>query len=246
MAGNTSTPGATAVSRAIAVLGAFDEHHARLPLSAIARRAGLPLSTTHRLVTELVRHGALGRMGRDYVIGQVLWGIGLLAPVQSTLRESASPFLHDIYATTLATVHLGVRQGAEVLYVERLAGRASVPIVSTVGSTLPLHATGVGKVLLAHAPAAVREQSLTRLTAVTPYTITERGPLEEQLERVRRDDVATTEQEMSLGACSIAVPVRQGRDVVASIGVVVPSLKRDRGRLITALQVAARGIGRQL
>lgn len=230
----------------MAILGAFDEHHTRLSLSDLARRANLALPTVHRLVGELVRHGALARAGSDYVVGRRLWDIGLLAPVQSTLREAASPFLHDIYAATLATVHMAVRDGDEVLYLERLAGRASVPVVSSVGSTLPMYPTGVGKVLLAHAPEAVRRRVLGSLTRITPYTIVQPGRLNEQLERIRRDGYATTVEEMSLGACSVAVPVRQHGDVVAAIGVVVPTLKRHHGRLVAALQVAAQGISRQL
>lgn len=246
MAGNSARPGVTVTSRVVAVLAAFDERHRRLALTDIARRADLPLSTVHRLVAELVTHGALERDGRAYVIGRRLWDVGLLAPVQAGLREAASPFLHDIYAATLATVHLAVRDGDEVLYLERLSGRASVPIVSTVGSTLPLHATGVGKVLLAHAPDDVRRRVLTSLTPVTPHTVTDGRVLSHQLDAVLRDGYATTEEEMSLGACSVAVPVRRGEEVVSAIGVVVPELGRDRGRLVAALQVAARGISRQL
>ena len=246
MAGNTGAPGTTVTERILAILGAFQEHHPRLGLSDIARRAGLPLATTHRLVGELVRHGALARTGDHYVIGRRLWEIGLLAPIESTLRETAAPFLHDIYAATRATVHLAVRDGHAVLYLERMAGRASVPVVSSVGSTLPMHATGVGKVLLAHAPENIRRDVLASLTRITPYTITQPGRLSEQLEDIRRTGAATTAEEMTLGACSVAVPVRHGEQVVAAIGVVVPSLRRDRARLTAALQVAARGISRQL
>jgi DNA-binding IclR family transcriptional regulator len=86
------------------------------------------------------------------------------------------------------------------------------------------------------------------LVRVTPYTVTRPEVLEAQLERIRRDGVATTSEEMSLGACSLAVPVAQSSDgaVVAAIGVVVASLKRDRQRLLGALQVAVRGISRLL
>lgn len=246
MAGNTSTPGATVTSRVLALLGAFDEHHRRLTLTELAGRAGLALPTAHRLVAELAGWGALTRTpDGDYAVGRRLWDLGLLAPVQSGLRELASPYLHDLYGATLATVHLAVRDGAEVLYLDRLAGHASVPVVSSVGSRLPMHATGVGKVLLAHAPEGVQREVLAHLTRVTPYTITQPGLLRRQLARVVRDDHATTTEEMSLGACSIAVPIRRGSDVVASLGIVVPSLK-DRARLTGALHVAARGVGRAL
>jgi DNA-binding IclR family transcriptional regulator len=247
LAGNTSSPGATVASRLLAALGAFDDKHRSLPLTDLARRAGMPVPTAHRLVGELVSGGALQRLDNGrYVIGPLLWEAGLLAPVQGRLRQVAEPFLHDVYAATLATVHLAVRDGHEVLYLHRMQGRASVPIVSTVGTRLPMHATGVGKVLLAHAPADVRDRVFASLTRITPYTITRPEVLQAQLDRIRRDGVATTSEEMSLGACSLAVPVVRSSDdaVAAAIGVVVATLKRDRQRLLGALQVAARGVGR--
>lgn len=248
MAGNTSTPGASVVSRVLAVLSAFDERHRELTLTELARRAQLPLPTTHRLVGELVTGGALLRRANGrYVVGRRLWDVGLLAPVQTGLREIASPFLNDIHAATLATVHLAIRDGTHVLYLERLSGRASVPVVSRVGGRLPMHATGVGKVLLAHAPREVQEQVLATLTRLTPYTITQPDRLRGQLEKIRSDGYATTIEEMTLGACSVAVPVRRPDDaVVASIGIVVANLRRDRNRHLAALQVAAQGIRRSL
>jgi DNA-binding IclR family transcriptional regulator len=121
-----------------------------------------------------------------------------------------------------------------------------VPVVSTVGSRLPLHATGVGKVLLAHAPADVQAEVLAHLHRITPYTITQPGTLRRQLSRVVRDGYATTVEEMSLGACSVAVPIRRGPDVAAALGIVVPTLTQHRPKLLSALQVAAYGIDRVL
>jgi len=245
MAGNSSSPGASVTSRALAVLGAFDERHRRLRLTELAERAGLPVPTTHRLVGELLDWGALARTpGGSYVVGRRIWDLGLLAPVQTGLRQLASPYLHDLYGATLATVNLAVRDGTDVLYLDRLSGHASVPVLSTVGSRLPMHATGVGKVLLAHAPPEVQQAVLSDLPRITPYTITQPGMLRRQLARVLRDDHAATVEEMSLGACSMAVPIRRGTDVVAALGIVVASLKRDRATLAGALNVAARGIGR--
>lgn len=178
------------------------------------------MPTAHRIAGELVALGALSRPDTgEYAVGRRLWDIGLLAPMQTDLREVASPFLHDLYAATLATVHLGVREGTKVLYVNRLSGNRSVPVVSKVGSRLPLHATGVGKVLLAHAPASVQVEVLASLQRITPFTVTQPSRLKAQLDRVLFEGYATTVEEMSLGACSAAVPIR-GPDetVVAALG----------------------------
>ncbi|GAA2713460.1 IclR family transcriptional regulator [Actinoplanes palleronii] len=234
-------------ARALDLLGAFDAEHRALTLSELARRSGTPLATTHRLVGELREWGALAREPTgEYVIGRRIWQLGLLAPVQTGLRTVASPFLHDLYGATLATVHLAVRDGVEVLYIDRLAGHVSVPVISKIGSRLPLHATGVGKVLLAYAPEEVRTAALGRLSRVTAYTITQPARVLEQLRRVRAEGYATTGEEMTLGACSVAVPVRNGDEVVAALGIVVPDLRRQLPRLVSALQVAAQGIGRTL
>ncbi|MGP3951539.1 IclR family transcriptional regulator [Streptomyces sp. 7N604] len=247
MAGNSRQLGASVTSRALAILGAFDESHRTMSLSTIAARAELPLATTHRLLAELVQWGALERLtSGDYVLGRRMWDIGHLAPAETGLRQVAEPFLHDLYGATLATVHLAVREGTEVVYLDRLRGNRSVPVVSKVGARLPLHATGVGKVLLAYAPAEIQDEALGNLTRVTRYTIIQPGVLRRQLRQVLEKGYATTNEEMSLGACSIAVPIHHDDQVVASLGLVVASLKGSEQRLYGALRVAAQSIGRRL
>src|SRR5699024_2266256 len=149
--------------------------------------AGLPLPTAHRLVGELAEWGALvQRPDGAYVVGRRLWDLGLLAPVQTDLRQTASPFLHDLYGATLATVHLAVPDGTEVLYVDRHSGHGSVPVVSQVGSRLPMHATGVGKALLAYAAPDIVAAVLADLRRVTPYTVTQPGRLRARPRCARR------------------------------------------------------------
>ena len=251
MAGRSAVPGRSVTSRALAVLDAFDSTAPRLSLSEIAERSGIPLTTTHRLLAELTDWGALQRRadGR-YEIGRKLWDLGLLAPVQLELRQVAAPFLQDVHTAIRDTVHLAVRDGLSALYVERISGRESVPVVSQVGSRLPLHATGVGKILLAAAPPDVVEQVLRSLTRITRHTLVEPARLRRELAEVRRRRYARTSEEMSPGAASLAVPVQVERPggpvVVAALGVVVPPHRRDVPRLVPVLEVAARGIGREL
>ncbi len=241
-------PGRSVTSRALAVLAAFDERHTRLTLSDIARRSGLALTTAHRLVAELAQWQALERRADgSYVIGRRLWHLGLLAPVQGELRQVALPFLQDLYDATKENVQLAVREATHALYVERLSGRASVPVLSRTGVQLPLHATGVGKVLLAHAPDDLREQVLRDLAPVTPHTVTDPVRLRRELLEVRRRGWATTSQEMSLGTCSVAAPVHDaGGEVVAAVGLVTTTLRRDLARLAPAVLVTAAGVTRGL
>jgi DNA-binding IclR family transcriptional regulator len=251
VAGGGTAEGRSVTGRALAVLGAFDTAAPRLTLSEIAERSGTPLSTTHRLLRELTDWGALHRRsdGR-YEIGRRLWDLGLLAPVQLELRQVAAPFLLDVHTATRDTVHLAVRESRSALYVERISGRESVPVVSQVGSRLPLHATAVGKVLLATAPDDVAEAVLRAPARETPHTIVAPARLRREVAEVRRRGYARTAEEMSLGTLSVAVPVRverpAGPAVVAALGIVVPSHRRDLLRLVPVLDVAARGIGREL
>lgn len=245
-----SGPGSarSVTSRALAVLAAFDARHRRLALSEISRRSGESLTTTHRLVGELAAWEALERRddGR-YVIGRRIWELGLLAPVQHELRAVARPFLQDLYDATRENAHLAVLDDTRALYVEHLSGRASVPVLSTAGSRLPLHATAVGKVLLAHAPQDLQDVVLGRLRAITSHTVVDPVRLRQELAEVRRRGYATTAEEMSLRTCSVAAPVQDVEGtVVAAVGLVTTTARRDLQRLAPAVQVAAAGVGRRL
>jgi DNA-binding IclR family transcriptional regulator len=248
LAGHARRRGVSVASRLLDVLAAFDAEHQRLTLTEIARRADLPLATAHRLVAELEGWQGLRRRedGR-YVIGRRLWDVGMLAAVQADLREVAVPYLQDVHAATGETVHLAIRDGLSALYIERIVGRNSAPVLSRAGSRLPLHATAVGKVLLAYAGPPVIQAALLAPTRVTPYTVTEPGRLHRELTEVSRRGFARTAQEMTPGAWSVAVPVGTASgNVVAALGIVVARPGRDLVRLVPVLKVAAHGISRSL
>jgi DNA-binding IclR family transcriptional regulator len=244
----TTAAGRSVTRRALSILEAFDSTHRQLNLSEIARRAGLPLTTVHRHVRELVDWQALERRADgSYQIGARLWHLGLLAPMHAELRELALPHLQDLCAATGDTVHLAVRQGLEALYVERLGGARSVRVVSRPGGTLPLHATGVGKVLLAWAPDAVKRSMLTRLPRITPFTVVEPARLLAQLVEIMRTGAAWTREEMALGASSIAAGIiGADGDVVAAVGLVMPSTRTNIWVALPALRSAATAIGASL
>jgi DNA-binding IclR family transcriptional regulator len=248
MSGGSAEAGRSVTSRVLALLAAFDHRHTQLTLSQLARRSGLPLTTTHRLVSELMDWQALDR-NRDgtYMIGRRLWQLGLLSPLNQDLRELALPYLQDLHTVTRQTVHLAVREGTAALYVERLLGSGSTKVVSQMGSHLPLHATGVGKVLLAWAPDDVLALALENPEKVTARTIVDPAAIRRELVAVRRDGFARTSEEMTLGTRSIAVPVSDSEgEVVAALGVVVYTAYRELLRLVPVLQVTAGAISRRL
>lgn len=249
--GDQGAPSRSVTSRALTVLEAFDHRHRHLTLSEIARRSHLPLATAHRLVADLVRWDALERMpDGTYQIGTRLWGVGTLSPVESSLREAAGQSMADLFAATGENVHLAVRDGLHALYVDKIRGRRSVPIVSHSGARLPLHATGVGKVLLAWGPPELLDQVSGRLSRVTPYTITDQVRLRRDLALVRSQGWASTVQEMTLGSWSVAAPVfagtGAGAEAVAAMGIVAHSSRRDLRRFIPTLLAAAAETSREL
>ncbi len=239
----------SAADRLLAVLGAFDITHPALSLTEIGCRADLPLATAHRLVASLTSWGALERdeSGR-YHIGLRLWEVAALAPRGVGLRQAAMPFLEDLYEATHENVQLAVRDGAEVVYIERISGHSAVDVRTRVGARWPLHATGVGLVLLAHSDPELQERLCGEpLAAFTPYTVTDPVRLRRMLSEVRRTGGAVSDRQITDDAVSIAAPVRGRRgDVVAAVSVVVHAGQAQPHTLLPVVRVAARGISRAL
>ncbi|HYB29069.1 MAG TPA: IclR family transcriptional regulator [Solirubrobacteraceae bacterium] len=235
--------------RAFAVLETFTSEHPALTLSEIARRAELPLTTTHRLVGELCASRALERDGDGrYRVGLRLWEIASLAPRGVPLREAALPFLEDLYEVTHENVQLGVREGHEVVYIERIAGRRAVGVLTRVGGRFPLHASGNGLVLLAHAPEAVQREVLEGpLQRFTEFTITNPTELRRMLAQIRRDGVAVSDRQVTVDALSVAAPIVDARgDVIASLSIVSRADRTAIERLVPVVRAAALGTSRAL
>ncbi|MGH3589391.1 MAG: IclR family transcriptional regulator [Pseudonocardia sp.] len=241
--------GESVTGRVLRVLDAFSAERPEMALTELSRRAGLPLTTAHRLVGELSAWGALER-GEDgrYRIGLRLWEVGALAPRGLGLRESAMPFLEDLYEATRQNVQLAVLDGTEVVFVERISGRGAVNVITRVGGRLPLHATGVGLVLLANADPELQEQVLAGpLKRYTPKTICQPDEVRRRLADVRRTGVAVSDGQIELIALSVAAPVRGPRgEVVAALSVVVPAETSDARSYVPVVRAAARGISRTL
>jgi DNA-binding IclR family transcriptional regulator len=240
--------GHSVTSKVLALLDAFTPEAPELTLSELARRAAVSLPTAHRRARELVDWGALER-GTDgrFHIGLRLWEVASLAPRGLGLREAAMPFLEDLYEVSHENVQLAVREGVEVVFVERIAGRSAVPVLTRVGGRFALHATGVGLVLLAHAPVAVQDELLAApLPGFSPKTITDPVRLREVLACVRRNGYAVSDGQVTTDALSVAAPILDASGAVtAAVSLVVRADNAQPTALAPLVIAAARGITRQ-
>jgi DNA-binding IclR family transcriptional regulator len=235
--------------KVMTILDAFTPGDIGLTLTEICLHAGLPLATGHRLIGELTGGGFLQRRADgSYEIGIRLWRIGAQASAAAGLRELALPHMEDLYEATHENVQLAVLRDGKALYLERLRGSRSVPIVTRVGAELSLHATGVGKVLLAFAPAEAAESAIAEgLVGHTPHTITDPERLRMHLQEIRRRGFAVAREEMTLGSCSVAAPVRDAdQRVAAALSIVARNSTADPRRLAPAVVTAARALSRDV
>jgi DNA-binding IclR family transcriptional regulator len=145
-------------------------------------------------------------------------------------------------------VHLATRDGLAAIYLERLSGRDAVPIVSDVGSRLPLHATGVGLVLLAAAPPEVLDAVLAgERRKFLPNTLTTEAELRGRLAEIRATGLSTGVEELTPGAFSVAAPIRDATgEVVAAVSIVAHAARRDEPQFALGVRMAARGISEAL
>ncbi|RZT86642.1 IclR family transcriptional regulator [Pseudonocardia sediminis] len=237
------------LGRGLQILGAFDASRPAMTLSEIARHTGIPVSTVHRLLGALMEWGALERADDgSYRIGLRLWEIGSLAPRSQALRDRALPFLEDLCQVSRENVQLAVREGAELVFVERIAGTGAVPVLTRVGGRFALTSTGVGLVLLAHAPPEVQEEVLAGpVEALTPFTVTDPVRLRAMLADTRTRGFAVSDRQVTDDALSVAAPVHdRAGAVVAAVSLVVHAGSVPSQQLATPVRTTARAISRAL
>ncbi len=232
------------LGRGVALLRAFTGDDHVLPLAELTRRTSLPKATVHRLAAELVSLDLLDRVPAGYRLSSGLFELGLRAASERTLLEIATPFLQDLYERTHETVHLGVLEGDEVLYVAKIGGHHQTPTPSRVGTRLPLHCTAIGKSLLAHTDDAQRRRVLTGpLERRTPHTVLAPGLLARQLATIRTTSVAYEREESTIGLLCVASPIqRLDGSPAGAVSVAGPVGRFRPERHGAAVRAAASGI----
>ncbi len=243
-----SRSGDSVIARLVRVLATFDADRTSQSPSEIARRAGLPASTGHRVVADLVASGLLERDDEGRArIGMRLWELATRGSVALGLRQAALPTMEKVQAALRQHTQLGVFDDDQVLFLERLSHPDAGANITRIAGRLPLHASSSGLVLLAAAPPAVIERVLAApLKARAPGTVTDPGELRRKLSEVRRLGFAIAPGSVEAVSTGIAVPVRDDGTVVAALGVVLPRDDVDEQRTVTVLRAAAREIEKTL
>ncbi|MCS7476791.1 IclR family transcriptional regulator [Umezawaea endophytica] len=234
----------TVIGKVVLILRAFTVDRTTLTFSQLHTRTGLPKATLHRVAGDLVHSGLLDRVDGRYRLSGLVFELGMRASVERELLEVALPFLEELREKTRETVHLGVREGTEVVYVAKVGGHRQAASPSRLGGRMPLHATAIGKVLLAHAPAEVRDRVLGAIrTRLAPRTITNVDVLRTQLDAVLEKAVAFEHEESAVGIACVACPVFDAHDtVVGAVSVTGPVTRFHPASHVSAVRAAAAGI----
>jgi IclR family pca regulon transcriptional regulator len=231
------------LERGLAILGCFTPKRPVLGIADIADDLGMSRSTTHRYVITLVALGYLEQgASRKYRLGLRVTDLGMSALNSTGLREHAHPYLEELRQRTSYTTSLGVLDGTDVLYVDRVRSfrrsQSKIDLELHTGSRLPAHASSIGKLLLAYLPDAEQRDLIgeMKLTKRGPNTITSKKALREELDEIRSAGFAVGDQELAAELYAIAAPVRnEAREVVAAVNLSAPAGMISLEELVDAL-----------
>jgi DNA-binding IclR family transcriptional regulator len=239
------------IERMMKLLDALAAHADPVSLKDLARTTALHPSTAHRILNDMVlgRFVDRGEAPGTYRLGMRLLELGNLVKARLSVREAALEPMRELHRKTGQTVNLSVRQGDEIVYIERsYSERSGMQVVRAIGGRAPLHLTSSGKLFLAYDdPRLVRAYATrTGLGGHTRNSITELSKLERELSLVRARGVARDNEELELGVRCIAAGIRDdsGR-VVAGLSVSAPA-ERLQEEWIEDLQATAARISARL
>ena len=236
-----STPSIQVLERCFTLLDVLAQQREPMALKDISERTGLHPSTAHRILNDLAAGRFVDRPhAGQYRLGMRLLELGNLVKERLSVRELAAAPMRELHRLTHQAVNLSVRQGDEIVYIERAySERSGMQVVRAVGGRAPLHLTSVGKLFLAaEPPERVRAYAnRTGLAGHTRNSLTQVAALERELEGVRTRGVAHDNEELEIGVRCIAAGVYDDAGkLVAGLSISAPA---DRLELTWADRVKA-------
>jgi DNA-binding IclR family transcriptional regulator len=246
----TSTPTIQVIERMFALIDVLASREEPISLKEISEKTGLHPSTTHRILNDLT----LGRFvdrpeAGSYRLGMRLLELGNLVKGRLNVRDAALLPMRELHKQIQQPVNLSVRQGDEIVYVERAySERSGMQVVRAIGGRAPLHLTSVGKLFLAaEEPQRLRAYATrTGLAGHTRNSITQLPILERELSKARQYGVARDNEELELGVRCMAAGIYDDQSrLVAGLSISAPADRLDEGWL-AKLQDTAQEISRAL
>ena len=219
------------VERMTLIMDAFEGGNSRLLLEEISRRTGLPRSTAHRILEQLVRLHWVEHTRSGYCLGRRVMVWGAREHGRSDLRAAASAYLHELAVRTDLVVHLAVLNGLEIEYLDKVGGRRAATVASRVGGRAPAHATALGKAILAWlVPEDIDAMYTDGLPAATSLAPRDVASLHHELARVRRAGGLSFERgECVDGVACVGAAIRGPEGPVGAISLVgTPQMPLDR------------------
>ncbi len=248
--GSTRATGSQAIERALSVLECFISSDPELGISEIARRLKLTPSTVHRIVRALTAAGYLEQNSATerYYLGRSAVLLGQIAE-RSTGLGMAYPVIERVATITSEATNLGIRDGDVAVVALRAESAHALRFEQPVGTHVHLHASAMGKALLAFAVDRTDVlRRLRRLQRFTEHTISSRAALEAELARTRERGYSLDEQETQLGVRCIGAPVLDASgQAYAAVGIQIPTVRMPQDRMIELAPLvlnAAEEIGR--
>src|SRR6266542_3829880 len=211
------------LERGIAVIQVFSRERPALTLSEVARLTGITRATARRILLTLEDLGHMRSDGRLFSLTPRVLTLGWAYLSSLNLWETAQPMMEELAQRTNESCSAATLDLPDVVYVARMPTRRIMTISLGVGPRLPAHCTGMGRVLLAGLPDDELGAFLAeaQLEAFTERTITDRRRLRHEIETVRENGWVLMDQELELGLCSVAAPLRAGGGTIAALNVAV-------------------------
>ena len=206
------------LARGLEVLRSFDLEHPVMTLSQVAERVGLSRAVVRRCLLTLRHLGYLGSQGRQFTLRPRVLDLGFHYISSLSLPDRAWPFMEHLAQEVHESTSLSVLDDLEIVYVARVPARRIITLDLGVGARLPAFAASMGRVLLAGLPEPELDARLGRadLRPLTPHTLCSRAGLMDEIARVRRHGFSMVVDELEVGLCSVAVPIRDRSGRVAA------------------------------
>jgi DNA-binding IclR family transcriptional regulator len=227
-----ATPNIQVIERMFALIDVLASKEEAISLKEISEKTGLHPSTTHRILNDL----AVGRFvdrpeAGSYRLGMRLLELGNLVKGRLNVRDVALLPMRELHKLTQQPVNLSMRQGDEIVYVERaFSERSGMQVVRAIGGRAPLHLTSVGKLFLAlDDPSRIRAYATrTGLSGQTRNSITQLPVLERELAKARQNGVARDNEELELGVRCMASGIYDDQGhLVAGLSISAPADRLD-------------------